>query len=62
VTAPKVPLDERALNRLVLATDAARVSYEEQRLKLQTARKEVNDEHVRARSAQTQSSPDNEIT
>jgi hypothetical protein len=61
VTASKVPLDERALDRLVLATDAARVSYEEQRLKLQTARK-VSDECVRARSAQTQSSPDNEIT
>jgi hypothetical protein len=61
VTAPEVPLDGRALNRLVLATDAARVSYEEQRLKLQTARK-VRDERVRARSAQTQSSPDNEIT
>jgi hypothetical protein len=61
VTVPKVPLDERALDRLVLATDAARVSYEEQRLKLQTARK-VSDERVRARSAQTRSNPDNEIT
>jgi hypothetical protein len=61
VTVRKVPLDQRDLDRLVLATDAARVSYQEQRQKLQAARK-VRDDRVRARLAQTQPSPDDEIT
>ena len=61
MTVRKVPLDQRDLDRLVLATDAARVSYQEQRQKLQAARK-VRDDRVRARLAQTQPSPDDEIT
>lgn len=47
------PLDERALDRLTLATDAAVVAYQEQRLKLQAARK-VRDNRQRDDSAQTQ--------
>ena len=39
VTELKSSLDERALDRLTLATDGAVVSYQEQRLKLEAARK-----------------------
>jgi hypothetical protein len=39
VTEPKVPLDGRDLDRLMLGTDAAVVAYQEQRLELEAARK-----------------------
>jgi hypothetical protein len=60
VTEFKTPLDERALDRLTLASDAAVVAYQEQRLKLQAARK-VRENRQRADFARTQSSGDDEI-
>jgi hypothetical protein len=45
VTELKTPLDEHALDRLMLGTDAAVASYEEQRLKLKAARKERENRH-----------------
>jgi hypothetical protein len=60
VTELKIPLDERALDRLMLGTDAAVVSYKEQRLKLQAARK-VRDNRPRADLANTQTGEDDEI-
>ena len=61
VTEVKTPLDERALDQLTLGTDAAVVAYQEQRLKLQAARKERENQHA-GDLAQTQSSRDDEIT
>jgi hypothetical protein len=55
----KIPLDERAVDRLTLGTDTAVVAYQEQRLKLQATRK-IRDNRQRADSAQTQTSEDNE--
>jgi hypothetical protein len=60
VTELKTPLDERALDGLTLATDAAVVAYQEQRLKLQAARK-VRHNRQRADLAQTQTGGDDEI-
>jgi hypothetical protein len=60
VTELKIPLDERALDRLILATDAAVVSYQEQRLMLQTARK-IRENRQRAGSAHAQTGGDDEI-
>lgn len=60
VTELKTPLDERALDRLTLASDAAVVSYQEQRLKIQAARKARHNPQ-RADLAQTQSIGDDEI-
>ena len=60
VTEFKTPLDERALDRLTLAFDAAVVAYQEQRLKLQAARK-VRENRQLADLARTQSSGDDEI-
>lgn len=60
MTKLKTPLDERALDRLTLATDAAVVSYQEQRLILQAARK-VRDNQQRANLANTQTGGDDEI-
>ena len=60
MTEPKTPLDERALDGLMLATDAAVVSYQEQRLDLQAARK-VRDNRQRADSAHTRTRGDDEI-
>jgi len=60
VTEPKTPLDERALDRLMLATDAAVVAYQEQHLKLQAARK-ARDNRQRADLARTQAGADNEV-
>jgi hypothetical protein len=60
VAQPKKPLDERALDRLTLATDAAVAAYQEQRLRLQTTRK-VRDNRQRADLAQTQIGEDDEI-
>ena len=60
VTDLKTPLNERALDRLMLGTDAAIVAYQEQRLKLQAARNARNIRQ-RADSAQTQSGEDDEI-
>jgi hypothetical protein len=59
MTALKTPLDERALDRLTLATDAAVVAYQEQRLELQAARK-LRD-NWRADLADTQTGKDDEI-
>ena len=56
----KTPLDERALNRLTLATDAAVVAYQGQRRKLQAARKARNSRQ-RAESAHTQTGGEDEI-
>lgn len=48
----KTPLDERALDWLMLATDAAVVAYLGQRLEIQVARK-AGDNRRRADLAQT---------
>lgn len=50
VTELKTPLDEHALDRLTLATYAAVVAYQEQRLKLEAAGK-ARDNGQRADSA-----------
>ena len=60
MTELKTPLDERALDELMLGTDAAVVSYQEQRVKLQAARK-ARDNRQRADLAQTQTGGDDEI-
>jgi hypothetical protein len=60
VTELKTPLDERALDRLMLGTDAAVASYQEQGLKPQAARK-VRDNGPRTDLAQTQTGEDSEI-
>jgi hypothetical protein len=60
VTEPKTPLDERALDRLMLATDSAVVAYQEQRLKVQAARK-ARDNRQRADLAHKQTGADDEI-
>jgi hypothetical protein len=60
VTELKSPLDESALDRLTLASDAAVVAYQEQRLELQAARK-VRDNRQRTNLAQTQTGGDDEI-
>jgi hypothetical protein len=60
VTELKTPLNERALDRLTLATDAAVVSYQEQRLRLEVERK-ARHNRQRADLAQTQTGEDDEI-
>jgi hypothetical protein len=60
VAEPKTPLDERALDGLMLATDAAVVSFQEQRLKLQAARK-VRDNRQRADLGHAQAGGGDEI-
>jgi hypothetical protein len=60
LTELRTPLDERALDRLTLGTDAAVVAYQEQRLKLQAARK-VRDSRQRADLARTQTGGADEI-
>jgi len=60
VTELKTPLDERALDKLMLASDAAVVSYQEQRLKLEAARKARHNRQT-ADLAQTQTGGDDEI-
>jgi hypothetical protein len=55
VTDLKIPLDERALDRLTLTSDAAVVAYQEQRLTLQAARK------VRDHLAHKQTGAEDEI-
>jgi hypothetical protein len=60
VTEYKTPLDERALDGLMLASDAAVASYHEQRLKLQAARR-VRDNRQPADLAHTQTGGDDEI-
>jgi hypothetical protein len=59
VTELKTPLDERALDRLMLASDTAVVAYQEQRLKLESARK-LRGNRRRAASAHTQTGGDGE--
>jgi hypothetical protein len=56
----KTPLDERALDRLTLGTDAAVVAYQEQRLKLEAARK-LRDNRQRTDLANTQTGGDDKI-
>ena len=56
----KTSLDEHALDGLTLATGAAVVAYQEQRLKLQTARK-LRDSRQRTDLARTQTGRDDEI-
>jgi hypothetical protein len=53
VTELRTPLDEGALDRLTLGTNAAIVAYQEQRLKLQATRK-VRDSRQRADLTHTQ--------
>jgi hypothetical protein len=60
VTEIKTPLDAHALDRLMLGTDAAVASYEEQRLKLKAARKERENRHA-GDLAHTQTGRDDEI-
>ena len=60
MTELKTPLDERALDRLMLVTDAAVVAYQEQRLKVQAARK-LRDNRKRVDLARTQTGGDDEI-
>jgi hypothetical protein len=60
VTELKTPLDERALDRLMLGTDAAVASYREQRLKAQAARK-MRDNPPRSDLARTQAGGDDEV-
>lgn len=60
MTELKTPLDEHALDRLMLGTEAAVVAYQEQRLELQDARKARNNRQ-RAESAHTQTGGEDEI-
>ena len=60
MTELKTLLDERALDGLTLATDAALVAYQEQNLKLQAAQK-LRDSRQRANLARTQTGRDDEI-
>jgi hypothetical protein len=60
VTELKTPLDERALDRLMLASDAAVVAYQEQRLKLEAAQK-VRGNRQRADLARKQTGGNDEI-
>jgi hypothetical protein len=60
VTVLKTPLDQRAMDGLTLATDAAVAAYQEQRLKQEAARK-VRENRQRSDLARTQSSGDDEI-
>jgi hypothetical protein len=60
VTELKTPLDERVLDRLTLATDVAVVAYQEQRLKLEAARK-VRDNRQRDNLAHAQTRGDDEV-
>jgi hypothetical protein len=60
VTELKTPLDEHALDRLMLATEVAAASYQEQRLELLAARK-ARDNPERADLARSQAGGDDEV-
>jgi len=60
VTELKSSLDERALDRLTLSTDAAVLSYQQERLRLQAARK-ARHNRQRVDLAKTQTDGDDEI-
>jgi hypothetical protein len=60
VTELKSSLDERALDRLMLATDAAVLSYQQERLRLQAARR-ARHNRQQVDLAQTQTGGDDEI-
>lgn len=60
MTELKSSLDERALDRPMLATDAAVLSYQHERLRLQAARK-VRHNLQRVDFAQTKAGADDEI-
>jgi hypothetical protein len=60
VTQLKTPLDQCALDRLTLGTDAAVASYQEQRLKLETERTAIHNRQ-RADLARTLSGGDDEV-
>lgn len=60
MTELKSSLDERALDRLTLSTDAAVLSYQQERLRLQAARK-ARHNRQRVDLAKTQTDGDDEI-
>jgi hypothetical protein len=60
VTELKTGLDERALDRLMSGTNAAAAACQEQRLKLEAARK-LRDNRQRADLSHTQTGGDDEI-
>jgi hypothetical protein len=60
VTEPKTPLDECALDRLMLATDAAVMSYQELLLNLQAARK-IRDNRQRTELVNKQTGGNDQI-
>ena len=60
MTKLRIPLDTRALDRLVLGTDAAVAAYQEQRLKLEAARK-ARDRRERTDLANSQTGEDDEL-
>lgn len=60
MTELKSSLDERALDRLTLSTDAAVLSYQQERLRLQAARK-ARRNRQRVDLAKTQTDGDDEI-
>ena len=59
MTELKIPLDERALDRLTLGTDAAAIAYQQRLLQLQAKRKMRNERG--ADLAQTQTGGDDEV-
>jgi hypothetical protein len=60
VTELRIPLDTRALDRLMLGTDAAVAAYQEQRLKLEAARK-ARDSRERTDLADSQTGEDDQL-
>jgi hypothetical protein len=60
VTELRIPLDTPALDRLMLGTDAAVAAYQEQRLKLEAARKACHNRQA-ADLANPQSDRDDKI-
>ena len=60
MTKLRIPLDTRALDRLMLGTDAAVVAYQEQRLELQASR-DARENRQRAGLAHTQTGGGDEI-
>ena len=60
LTELKTPLDKRALDRLTLGSDVAVASYQEQRLKVETARKASHNRQI-VDLARIQNSGDDEV-
>jgi hypothetical protein len=61
MTELRIPLDTRALDRLMLGSDAAVAAYQEQRLKLEAARKARHNPQA-ADFAHRQSGRDDEVS